>query len=118
LSGALLLSGKTKPLFLKAKPVSFSLGTPAWQKLQFRPVCLAKIGVASAFSVANINAKAMGAATKAPPIGIDVNLRRPWSAKQCASTFFLGPAPVEMDGGANLQLAWPWHKRDCAPKIA
>ena len=54
--GALSLSGKIKPLFLKAKPVSFSRGGPLWQKLQFRPVCLANLGVASAFGVRKANA--------------------------------------------------------------
>ena len=70
-----LLSGKTKPLFLKAKPVSLSLGTPLWQKLQFRPVCLAKLGVASAFGAGKMNAKAIGAATKAPANAMDLSLR-------------------------------------------
>jgi hypothetical protein len=42
LSEGLLLSGKAKPLFLKARPVSLSLGTSLWQKLQVFPVCLAK----------------------------------------------------------------------------
>jgi hypothetical protein len=67
-------SGKWKPLFLKAWPDSLSLGTPVWQKLQLRPVCLAKSGVASAFGAGTVNAKAMGAATRAPTRATDLNL--------------------------------------------
>jgi hypothetical protein len=81
-SAGLSLFGKRKPLFLKAKPVSLSLGTPLWQKLQFLPVCLAKLGVASAFDMASINATAMGAATKALACAMVLNLRRPGLADE------------------------------------
>ena len=81
-SAGLLLFGKRNPLFLNATPVSLSLGTPRWQKLQFRPVCLAKLGVASAFGVASINAATMGAATKALARAIDLSLRRPGLADE------------------------------------
>jgi hypothetical protein len=83
LFGGVALSGKAKPLFLKAKPVSLSLGTPLWQKLQGRPVCLAKLGVASAFGVGKINAKAIAAANTALPSAMDLNLREPLAAEQC-----------------------------------
>jgi hypothetical protein len=87
-SAGLSLFGKRNPLFLKAKPVSLSLGAPLWQKLQFRPVCLAKLGVASAFGVANINAAAMGAATKALARAMDLNLRRLGLADEHPCTIF------------------------------
>jgi hypothetical protein len=105
--GGSLLSGKRKPLFLKARPVSLSLGTPVWQKLQLRPVCLAKLGVASAFGVGNINAKAMGAAAKAPPSAKDLNRGRSSLAERCASTFFprTDASLVNIGRRTNLQLA-------------
>ena len=75
LAGA-LLSGKMKPLFLKAKPVSLSRGAPLWQKLQFRRVCLAKLGVAPAFGVGKISAEAMSATTRAPADAMGLSLRK------------------------------------------
>jgi hypothetical protein len=104
LLAGLLPSGNRKPLFLKAKPVSLSLGTPLWQKLQLRPVCLAKRGVASAFGAGNINAKLMGAATKAPPSAMDLNPRsimfgravgKHNSSPEPTPAFSLAPAPAQ-----------------------
>jgi hypothetical protein len=82
LSGASSLSGNRKPLFLKAMPVSFSLGAPLWQTLQLRPVCLAKLGVASAFSVEDINAKLRSVAAKAAPSAMDLRVRKRLSGEE------------------------------------
>jgi hypothetical protein len=107
LLGALSLSGKVKPLFLKAMPVSFSLGTPLWQKLHGRPICLAKLGLASALGMRSINAKAKGVAAKALRSAMDFSLRRASLAEQRASTIFPASAQiwVDVDRGSNLQLA-------------
>lgn len=50
--------------------MSFSLGGPLWLKLQLLPVSLANLGLASAFGMKKINAKAMSAATKAPLLNL------------------------------------------------
>jgi hypothetical protein len=86
LSAGSSLWGKRKPWFLKATPISLSLGTPLWQKLHLLPVCLAKLGVASAFGAGTISANAIGAATRAPASAMDLSLRRPLLAVRRPNT--------------------------------